>query len=159
MTRTRQPRHGDGKIDVLRQVPLLAGASRRELRRLAATADLVSADAGQSLRRAGGHATVTYIVVDSTIEIIEDGRTVASVRRGQVIPDTIPGQPVRGEIVTASDATLLAIHCSHVPGLLAASASLRTALKRDASADLRSRRRDARDGSRRARSRPAAGSA
>jgi hypothetical protein len=134
MTRTRQPRHRDWKIDMLRQLLLLTGASR--LRRLAATADLVSVDAGQILRGADRFATATYIVVDGTVEIIENGRTVATVRQGQMIAHTMSGHPARGEIVTARDVTLLAIHCSLLPGLLAASASLRTALRCEANTDM-----------------------
>ena len=101
-------RNRDEKIDLIRELRLFAGARRRELRQLAATSDLVSADAGHVLCRADGRALETYIVVDGMVDVVVQGTTVASLRRGQIVGElgVIDGEPRSADVVAATDVTL-----------------------------------------------------
>lgn len=123
-------RSRDEKIDLLRELPLFARARRRELRRLAAATDLVSADAGRVLCRAERRAVETYIVVDGTVEVVVQGTTVASLRRGAIVvePGVIDGEPRAADVVAATDVTLLVIHISALTGLVETSQAFRNAV-------------------------------
>ena len=105
-------RHRDEKIDLLRELPLFAGAHRRDLRQLAAATDLVRADAGRVLCRAGRRALETFIVVDGMVDLVVQGTTVASLQRGQIVGelDVIDAEPRSADVVAATDVTLLDDH-------------------------------------------------
>jgi CRP-like cAMP-binding protein len=132
-------RNRDEKIDLLRELPLFAGAHRRELRELAATTDLVSADAGRVLCRAGQRALATYIVVDGVVDVVVQGATVTSLRRGQIVGElgVIDGEPRSADVVAATDVTLLAIHEAALRGLIETNHALRTALLHQLAARVR----------------------
>jgi len=123
-------RNRDEKIDLLRELPLFAGARRRELRQLAAATDFVSADAGRVLCHADRRALGSYIVVDGMVDVVVRGTTVASLGPGQIIGElgVIDGEPRSADVVAATDVTLLEIHASALRGLVETSRALRTAL-------------------------------
>jgi CRP-like cAMP-binding protein len=120
-------------------MPVLSGAHRRELRPLAAATDLVSADAGRVLCRAGRRALETCIVVDGMVDVVVQGTTVASLRRGQIVGalGVIDGETRSADAVAATDVTLLVIHASALNGLIETSHALRTALLRQLAARVR----------------------
>src|SRR4051794_40208682 len=95
----------DDKIDLLRELPLFRGAGGRELRAVAAAGDLVDVRAGRALCRAGRRALETYLLVDGMVDVVIDGRTVASLRRGQIVGElgVIDGEPRSADVIAATD--------------------------------------------------------
>jgi CRP-like cAMP-binding protein len=125
-------RTSDEKIHLLRQLPTFRGAGRRELRALAAAADVVTVDAGLVLCRADRRALESYVVVDGMVDVVIDGTTVATLRRGQIVGELgiIDGEPRSADVVAATDATVLAISAAATRGLIETSHTFRTALLR-----------------------------
>ena len=125
-------RHHDEKIALLRSLPPFTGASNRELRDLAAAADIVTADAGRVLLRADRRALETYLVVDGTVDVVIGGATVCSLHRGEFAGElgVIDGRPRSADVVAATDVTLLAISAPALRALIETSHALRIGLLR-----------------------------
>ena len=125
-------RNRDEKIALLQELPPFSGASRDELRALAAAADVVSVDRGRVLCRADRRALETYVVVDGMVDIVIGGAIVATLRRGQIVGElgVIDGQPRSADVVAATDVTVLAIAAPAMRGLIETSHAFRAAILR-----------------------------
>ena len=123
-------RNRDAKIDLLQELPPFSGASKSELRALAAAADVVSVDAGRALCRADRRALESYVIVDGLVDIVIGGTVVATLRRGQIVGElgVIDGQPRSADVVAATDVTVLAIAAPALRGLIETSHAFRTAV-------------------------------
>lgn len=130
----------DEKIELLRRLPTFRGAGRRELRALAAAADVATVEAGRVLCRADRRALESYVVVDGMVDVVIDGATVATLRRGQIVGELgiIDGAPRSADVVAASDATVLAISAASTRALIETSHTFRTALLRQLADRVRS---------------------
>jgi CRP-like cAMP-binding protein len=129
----------DPKLALLRTLPAFAGARTRELRQVAAVADVVSAAAGRVICRADRTALEVYVVVDGAVDVVADGITLATLERGQLVGElgVIDGEPRTADVVAATDVTLLAIHGPAFKALLETSPSLRLAALRQLAERLR----------------------
>ena len=129
----------DEKIDLLRSLTPFTGASTRELRDLAAAADVVTADAGRVLLRADRRALEAYVVVDGSVDVVIGGETVCSLRRGEFAGElgVIDGLPRSADVIAATDVTLLAIPAPALRALIETSHALRIALLRQIAARVR----------------------
>jgi putative ABC transport system ATP-binding protein len=123
-------RFRDEKIDLLRDLPPFAGASTRELRAVAAAADICDVAAGRYLCRADRRALECYVVVSGMVDVVIDGTTVATLRRGQIVGElgVIDGQTRSADVVAATDVTVLAISAAAMRGLLETSHAVRRAV-------------------------------
>ena len=132
-------RHHDQKIDLLQSLAPLSGASTKELRDLAAVADVVTADAGRVLCRADRRALETYLVIDGVVDVVVRGETIASLQRGEFAGElgVIDGQPRSADLVAATDVTLLAIPAQGLRALIETSHALRIALLRQVAGRVR----------------------
>jgi CRP/FNR family transcriptional regulator, cyclic AMP receptor protein len=130
----------DEKIELLRQLPTFQGAGRRELRSLAAAADVATVEAGRVLCRADRRALESYVIVDGMVDVVIDGATVATLRRGQIVGELgiIDGEPRSADVVAATDATVLAISAAATRALIETSHTFRTALLRQLADRVRS---------------------
>jgi CRP-like cAMP-binding protein len=101
----------DHKIALLRPLPMFAGSRTRELRQVAAVAEVVTASAGRVICRADQPALEAYVVVDGTVDVVADGTTLASLERGQLVGElgVLDGELRTADVVAATDVTLLAI--------------------------------------------------
>jgi CRP/FNR family transcriptional regulator, cyclic AMP receptor protein len=75
----------DAKIDLLKQVPLFADASRRELREISLVADEVVVPAGSLLAREGAAGHELVIIVEGAAEVTKRGRKINSVGDGDFV--------------------------------------------------------------------------
>ena len=75
----------DAKIDLLKQVPLFADASRRELREIALVADEVVVPAGTVLAREGASGQELVVIVDGAADVTKRGRKINSVGGGDFV--------------------------------------------------------------------------
>jgi CRP/FNR family transcriptional regulator, cyclic AMP receptor protein len=72
----------DAKTALLRQVPLFADCSKAELRQLARIADEVDLRTGTVLTREGRRAREFFVIVDGTVRVSKNGRTLADLGPG-----------------------------------------------------------------------------
>src|SRR3954471_8420675 len=70
----------DAKIELLRQVTLFAGCSKRELAEIARIADEIDFEAGKLLIRQGEPGRQFYVIIDGAVEVERDGEVLP--RRG-----------------------------------------------------------------------------
>ncbi len=75
----------DRKLDLLAEVELLRGLSRRELRRVGALVNVVDLPAGAELVRQGSYGRQFFIIVDGTAEVVRDGVNIATLGVGDVV--------------------------------------------------------------------------
>jgi CRP/FNR family transcriptional regulator, cyclic AMP receptor protein len=66
----------DPKVDLLRNVPLFAACSTKELRRIAAIADELSFREGKILTRQGGPGREMFILLDGTVKVERNGEQI-----------------------------------------------------------------------------------
>jgi len=132
-------RIADEKLTMLRRLPPFSGASRRELRAVAAAADVVAVEAGRILLRADRRALEAYVVIEGFVDVVIHGRTVATLTRGQVVGElgVIDGEPRSADVAAATDATLLAIPAPALRALIETSHAVRTMLLRQIADRLR----------------------
>ena len=72
----------DAKVDLLKSVPLFAGCSKTELRRLAATADEIDVRAGYVLMREGRPGREFFVLVEGSVEVTRNGRKLSELGSG-----------------------------------------------------------------------------
>jgi CRP/FNR family transcriptional regulator, cyclic AMP receptor protein len=75
----------DAKIDLLKQVPLFADASRRELREISMVADEVVVPAGSFLAREGASGQELVIIVEGAADVVKRGRKINAVGSGEFV--------------------------------------------------------------------------
>jgi CRP/FNR family cyclic AMP-dependent transcriptional regulator len=71
-----------GKSDLLAQVPLFAGLSKRELGEVAAIADEISLPAGRTLIEEGDRGREFFVLVEGDAVVTRKGRTINRVSGG-----------------------------------------------------------------------------
>ena len=72
----------NAKIELLKSVPLFAGCSKAELRRLASIADEIDLRAGTVLTREGRTGHEFFVLIDGTVSVVKSGRKVAVLGAG-----------------------------------------------------------------------------
>ncbi|MEA3055807.1 MAG: hypothetical protein QOD30_1239 [Actinomycetota bacterium] len=130
----------DEKIELLRALPPFTGASGRELQALASAAEVCDVAAGRYLCRSGRRALEAYVIVRGMVDVVIDGATVATLRRGQLVGEMgiIDGQPRSADVVAATDVTVLAIAAPAVRALIEDSHAVRSAMLRQLADRVRS---------------------
>ena len=72
----------DAKIELLKNVPLFAGCTKTELRRLASIADEIDLREGTVLTREGRPGREFFVLIEGTVRVDKGGRKVADLGRG-----------------------------------------------------------------------------
>lgn len=72
----------DAKLELLRQVPLFAGCSKRELGEIATLADELGFPAGRKLIEEGKQGHEFFVLVDGEVEVRAKGRKVDTMTSG-----------------------------------------------------------------------------
>ena len=72
----------DAKIELLKSVPLFAGCSKAELRRLASIADEIDLREGTVLTREGRIAHEFFVLIEGTVRVTKENRKVADLGAG-----------------------------------------------------------------------------
>jgi CRP/FNR family cyclic AMP-dependent transcriptional regulator len=118
MLRARQPRDVEGalmardeKIELLRTVPLFAGLSKRELRRIGELADEVDLPADRVLMRQGDYGAEMMVIVDGNARIERDGAVIADRGDGEVLGEIalLDGGPRTATVTLTRDSRLLVL--------------------------------------------------
>ena len=72
----------NAKIELLKSVPLFAGCSKAELRRLASIADEIDLREGTVLTREGRTAHEFFVLIEGTVRVTKEDRKVADLGSG-----------------------------------------------------------------------------
>ena len=72
----------NAKIELLKSVPLFAGCSKAELRRLASIADEIDLREGTVLTREGRIAHEFFVLIEGTVRVTKQNRKVADLGSG-----------------------------------------------------------------------------
>ena len=76
------PLRSDAKIELLKKVPLFAGCSKTELRRLASIADEIDLRKGTVLTREGRTGHEFFVLIDGTVRVTKGSRKLADLGPG-----------------------------------------------------------------------------
>jgi CRP/FNR family cyclic AMP-dependent transcriptional regulator len=93
----------------LTAIPLFSELSPEEARRLATFATETSAAEGQILMKQGDYSTELIAIEEGTADVIRDGRTVASLKAGDLIGEMglIEREPRNADVIATSPMRLL----------------------------------------------------
>jgi CRP-like cAMP-binding protein len=121
-------RQGDEKLDLLRNVPLFAACSNKELRRIAAIADELAFREGKILTRQGGPGREMFILLDGTVKVERNGVQVNLLGPGDFLGEgaLVLGKPRNATITATSPLRALVISDSHFKELLSEDARIST---------------------------------
>ncbi len=72
----------DAKVDLLKSVPLFAGCSKTELRRLASTADEIDVREGYVLMREGRPGREFFVLVEGSVQVTRNDRKLSELGPG-----------------------------------------------------------------------------
>ena len=119
----------DAKIDLIKQVPLFAQCSRKELAEVASIADEIDLPAGKELIREGGRGREFFVLLDGTVDVQKDERRIRELKGGDFF----------GEIALVSDAprTATVTTSSPVRALVVSDRSFRSLLRHSPSIQLK----------------------
>ena len=100
-----------GKSSVISGVPLFAGCSEQELRDVASACRETTVAAGDVLIRQGEPGHEFYVLLDGTVEVTQDGRTIGDLGAGEWVGEValISDVPRTATVVATSPVRLLAL--------------------------------------------------
>jgi CRP/FNR family cyclic AMP-dependent transcriptional regulator len=101
----------DGKVELLRRVPLFEGCSKRELSEIAAIADEFQLQAGDDVLVEGTVGREFMIVVSGAVSVRRTGRELATLGAGDFLGEIalINGKPRTATVTTTETTRLLII--------------------------------------------------
>jgi CRP-like cAMP-binding protein len=70
---------GNSKLDLIKGVPLFAGASKAELEEIAGIADEVDLPAGRTLIKEGDSGREFFVLIEGTADVTQEGREVRKI--------------------------------------------------------------------------------
>jgi len=74
--------HKDQKVEMLRQVPLFTGCSKKELRSIASIADEIDLRVGTVLTRQGGRGREFFVLLEGEVAVVRDGVQITTLGAG-----------------------------------------------------------------------------
>src|SRR6185312_4179226 len=100
--------HKDGKIELLKKVPLFSQCTRKQLAAIAGLADLPE---GTLLIREGAVGRECMVIVEGAVEVRRDGRRINSLGPGDFIGEMalISGAPRNATVTTTQPSSLLVV--------------------------------------------------
>ena len=72
----------NSKVDLIHHVPLFASCSKKELAEIASIADEIDLSEGKVLMEEGGPGREFFVLIDGTVDVIQNGRKVKSMGPG-----------------------------------------------------------------------------
>jgi CRP/FNR family cyclic AMP-dependent transcriptional regulator len=102
----------DAKLELLRQVPLFAGCSKRELSEIATLADELALPEGASLIREGKLGHEFFLLLEGEVEVRRKGRKVASLANGTFFGEMalVSARPRNATVTASSPVRVLVVH-------------------------------------------------
>jgi CRP-like cAMP-binding protein len=101
----------DGKIDLLKQVPLFADLSKRELTQVAGASDEIDFRPGRTLIEEGSSGREFFVLVDGSVDVRRKGRKIDALGPGDYFGEValITDRPRNATITTTSHVRALVL--------------------------------------------------
>jgi CRP-like cAMP-binding protein len=105
-------RHKDGKIELLRTVPLFANLDDAELIEIGRHADEVAVGEGQALVTQDMPGTSFYVIVEGEAAVIKDGQKLAELGPGDFVGEMalLEDLPRSATVITTAPSRVLEMH-------------------------------------------------
>ncbi len=102
----------DAKVELLRQVPLFAGCTKRELSRISTLADELALPQGTTLISEGKQGHEFFVLVEGEVEIEARGRQLTSLEKGAFFGEMalISARPRNATVTATSPVRVLVVH-------------------------------------------------
>ena len=102
----------DAKLELLQQVPLFAGCSKRELGEISTLADELSLPAGTKLIEEGRQGHEFFVLVEGEVDVRAKGRKVKSLSNGAFFGEMalVSSKPRNATVTAASPVRVLVVH-------------------------------------------------
>jgi len=116
----------NAKIDLLRQVTLFAGCSKRELGAIARIADEIDLPVGKTLITQGEPGRQCFVLIEGSIEVVKDGKKFPPRGSSEIFGEIalLSGGPSTATVTTTSPARALVISPRAFQALLDTSPSI-----------------------------------
>ena len=116
----------NAKIDLLREVSLFAGCSKRELGDIARIADEIDFVAGKTLITQGEPGRQCFVVIEGSVDVARDGKKVAPRGSSEIFGEIalLSGGPCTSTVTTATPVRALVISPQAFQALLDRSPSI-----------------------------------
>jgi CRP/FNR family cyclic AMP-dependent transcriptional regulator len=122
---TRQPLHYTCRMpgssaEVLSSIPLFRNLSARQLRKLQRSAAEDRYEAGTTIVNQGGRTTALFVVLEGSVKVVKNGRTVSRRGPGQYFGELsmIDGRPRAASVVSETPVRCLVLHQDSLRKLL-----------------------------------------
>jgi CRP-like cAMP-binding protein len=101
----------DGKIELLKRVPLFSHCNKKQLASIASLADLIDLPAGRVLIREGALGREFMVIVEGGVEVRRKGRKINQLAAGDFIGEMalISGAPRNATVTTTQTTSLLVV--------------------------------------------------
>lgn len=108
------------KVELVRQMPLFAACSQKELAQVATMTVPAHVPAGTVLTRQGAAGGLAYVIAKGTAEVVRGGRRLARLGRGDVVGELslIDGEPRSATVKAVSDLEVLELSAQDLHKLL-----------------------------------------
>ena len=102
----------DAKLELLRQVPLFAGCSKRELGEISTLADELGLPAGTTLIEEGRQGHEFFVLVDGEVDVRRKGRKVTSLGGGSFFGEMalVSSKPRNATVTATTPVRVLVVH-------------------------------------------------
>jgi CRP/FNR family transcriptional regulator, cyclic AMP receptor protein len=109
-------------LQILAHVPMLAGLSKRQLRRLLDRTSEHEYPEGARIVRQGGRGETVFVLMDGTARVVRGGRTVARLSPGDFFGEiaVLDRRPRTADVVAASPVKCLVLHRDDLKDILEA---------------------------------------
>jgi CRP-like cAMP-binding protein len=103
--------HKDGKIELLKRVPLFAGCSKQELASIAKIADEIDFGPGKVLIKEGAPGREFFVFAEGSAEVRRNGRKIDTVGVGDFVGETalMTDHPRNATVTTTSPIVALVV--------------------------------------------------
>jgi CRP-like cAMP-binding protein len=103
--------HKDGKIELLKQVPLFSRCNKKQLAAIATLADLIDMPAGKLLVREGSPGRDFMVIVEGAVDVSRQGHKINALGPGDFIGEMalISGTPRNATVTTTRNSSLLVV--------------------------------------------------
>jgi CRP-like cAMP-binding protein len=108
------------QLEHLKEIPLFAGCSRKELQQIARAGDEIVMTAGTVIVDQGQMGREAFVIMDGTVTVRRGGRKIANLGAGDVVGELslLDHGPRTASVVCDTDCTLFVIDQRHFRGVL-----------------------------------------
>jgi CRP-like cAMP-binding protein len=116
----------NAKVDLLANVPLFSGCSKRELQEIAGLADELDLPEGTAIIREGERGREFFVLVDGTVSVTRDGKRITTLGPGDWIGEIalVSDVPRTATVTTTSQSRVLVVTDRAFSGLIKRSPSI-----------------------------------